>query len=198
MAATTDDIRPLLTGIVLAGGRGSRMGGRNKGLVQVNGQPLVAYAAANLHPHVQQLLVNTNSDADRYRRLGFEVIDDGAFAWQGPLAGILAGVRAATTPFVAISACDQLALPETVYPHLLEAAQLNPRGLAVACDSERMHPTCAVVSVNCEQALQQQLQQGLLRVGGWLREMEATEVPFPEVQFYNLNTPMDLIRACPH
>ena len=187
-------INGLLTGIVLAGGRGERMGGRNKGLIEVDGKPLVTYAAANLLPHVQQLLVNTNSDAKRYRQLGFEVIDDGEFAWQGPLAGILAGVRAASTPFIALSACDQLSLPGDIYPTLLAAAQQNPAGLAVACDNERMHPTCAVVSAGCEGALQQQLEQGLLRAGWWFKQMGAAEICFPEAHFYNLNTPMDLIK----
>ena len=171
MTITPSNIKQLLTGVILAGGRSSRMGGRNKGLIEVAGQPLVSYAASNLKPHVQQLLVNTNSDAERYQKLGFEVIDDGKFAWQGPLAGILAGVRAVTTPFIALSACDQLKLPDNIYPELLAAAQQNPSGLAVACDSERMHPTCAVVSVANESVLQKQLEQNLLRVGWWFKEM---------------------------
>ena len=187
------DIQSLLTGIVLAGGRGRRMGGRNKGLIELHGQPLAAYAAANLHPYVQRLLVCTNSDAGRYQRLGFEVLDDGQFSWRGPLAGILAGLRAAATPFIAISACDQLSLPDNIYPSLLQAAQQNPNGLAVAGDGERMHPTCAVISTGCVAAVQQRLEQEQLRVGRCFKEMGATEVQFPEVRFYNLNTPLDLI-----
>ena len=184
-----------LTGVILAGGQGRRMGGCNKGLLPVNGQPLVSYAAANLQPHVGKILVNSNNSQKDYQQLGFEVIDDGEFAHLGPLAGILAGVRAANTPFIAISACDQLYLPAHVYPDLLQAAQSNVNGLAVARDSERLHPTCAVVSVSAATGLEDFLRRRQLRVGLWFQQAAATEVTFAGVNFHNINAPEDVLKV---
>ncbi|MCV6604570.1 MAG: NTP transferase domain-containing protein, partial [Porticoccaceae bacterium] len=129
-----------------------------------------------------------------YRRLGFAVIDDGEFAHHGPLAGVLAGVRAATTPYIAICACDQLLLPQTVYPQLLAAARQNPNGLAVARDSERLHPTCAVVAVDAATSLENHLRQNQLRVGLWFQQLAAAEVIFAGVDFHNINRPEDIQR----
>ncbi|MDM3871887.1 molybdenum cofactor guanylyltransferase MobA [Porticoccus sp. W117] len=187
----------LLTGVILAGGQGRRMGGCDKGLLTVNGKPLVRYAADNLRPHVSTILVNANSGHEDYQKLGFAVVDDGEYAHRGPLAGILAGVRAATTPYIAISACDQLALPAEVYPQLLDAAQNNDNGLAVARDSERLHPTCAVVATGAAPSLESHLQQNQLRVGLWFQQQGATEVCFAGVDFHNINTPEDIQRAKP-
>ncbi|WIO74038.1 molybdenum cofactor guanylyltransferase MobA [Porticoccaceae bacterium LTM1] len=182
-----------LTGVILAGGQGRRMGGRNKGLLQVEGQPLIAFAAENLRPHVSEILVNTNTESERYQRLGYQVINDGDFAGKGPLAGILAGLSATSTPYIAICACDQLELPPNVYPELFKAAQKNPSGLAVAHDGDRLHPTCAVISQLNRQSLLDRLKQNQLRVGEWFTDMKADVVVFEGVTFYNINTPMDLI-----
>ncbi|MGS2724719.1 molybdenum cofactor guanylyltransferase MobA [Porticoccus sp. GXU_MW_L64] len=187
-----------LTGIILAGGQGRRMGGCDKGLLTLNGKPLVSYAADNLHPHVCTTLVNTNSGQEGYRQLGFALIDDGVYAHCGPLAGVLAGVRAATTPFVAISACDQLQLPAHIYPELLQAAQSNDRGLAVARDSTRLHPTCAVVATSAAESLEAALRRQQLRVGWWFREQGAAEVCFADVRFHNINTPQDIEQLSGH
>lgn len=182
-----------LTGVILAGGQGRRMGGRNKGLLQVEGQPLIAFAAANLRPYASEILVNSNTDSERYQQLGYRVINDGDFAGKGPLAGILAGLNAADTPYIAICACDQLELPLNIYPDLFKAARKSPSGLAVAHDGDRLHPTCAVISQANRKFLLDRLNRDQLRVGEWFTSMNADVVVFEGVTFYNINTPMDLI-----
>ncbi len=183
-----------LTGLILAGGQGRRMGTRNKGLIDIAGRPLVDYAADLLKPYVQRLLVCSNDQQDHYQSLGYSVIDDGEFARQGPLAGILAGIRATKTPWLAIIPCDQLTLPEKVYPALAKAATQCPVGMAVACDKHRMHPTCAVIKRNVGKSLQQRIVTGELKAGLWFEEMNAARVVFEDVEFINLNTPKDLNR----
>lgn len=180
-----------VTGLILAGGQGRRMGGRNKGLIEVDGRVLADYAADNLKPHVQQLLVCSNNQHPCYRKLGYTVIDDGEFAGLGPLAGILAGLRAIHTPWLAIAACDQLSLPARVYATLIQTAAQNPVGMALASG----HPTCAVVHQRVAPSLEQRLLAGDLRLARWFQEMGATDVVFPNVTFANINTPQDLNRA---
>jgi molybdopterin-guanine dinucleotide biosynthesis protein A len=183
---------PTVTGLVLAGGRGSRMGGCNKGLLNYKQKPLVVYAAQNLMSVAKQILVCSNTEKEAYLTLGFTVIDDGEFAWQGPLAGINAGFEACDSAFLAIIACDQLTLPEYIYPTLLKAAQNSSAKAAFASDGNRMHPTCAVVHCSQHAELRENLLHDKLRVGWWLKEIGADMVEFTGVEFSNINNREDL------
>jgi molybdenum cofactor guanylyltransferase len=185
--------QPTVTGLVLAGGRGTRMGGSNKGLIDYMGKPLVSYAADNLRSITDQILVCSNTEKKLYQAMDYQVIDDGEFAWQGPLAGLLAGLRATTTPYLAISACDQLALPTSVYPILFEACQTTPSQSAMAADPDRSHPTCAIIHRRVEESLLEHLRADKLRVGWWLKEIGAAVVEFDDVEFSNINYRHELI-----
>ena len=103
---TADDWREQVTGVVLAGGRATRMGGVDKGLVPVNGRPMIEWVIDVLRPQVAHVLVNANRNLDRYREFGHAVIDDGDDEFRGPLAGIASGLRAASSEYVAFAPCD--------------------------------------------------------------------------------------------
>lgn len=178
-----------VSGVVLDGGRGTRMGGVNKGLVQYRGRPLFEYAVANLKPHVTRVLINTNTDKAHFTRLGYGVFDDGSYVCQGPLAGIYAAlchVRShhPETSLVATASCDQLLMPEHVYPELISRARVMGGAYAVGNDS--FHPTCAVLSLDHEDSLRQSLEAGELRLGAWMKR-HASAVTFPDVAFANVN-----------
>ena len=181
-----------LSGAVLAGGQGQRMGGVNKGLVTHNGRYLFEYAVNNLRPHVSDLVIVTNTCLERYQALGYEAIDDGRFRGCGPLAGLHAALRHAKTPFVAIAPCDQGPLPEGVYPRLYAAAEQSTSGAAVLSVDGRCHPTTAVLGVVLAGALFSSLQSGRFRLIQWCEAISAVEVSCPGLEFQNYNTPQDL------
>src|SRR5699024_6312427 len=100
-----------ITGAVLAGGAGRRMGGVDKGLVELRGKPLVAWALDALRPQTATLLINANRSQDQYRVFGWPVIADDGDGYQGPLAGMLAVLSAAQTAYVLTVPCDAPRIP---------------------------------------------------------------------------------------
>ncbi len=130
---TTRAIPPgQITGLVLAGGRGSRMGGIDKGLQLLAGRPLVAHALARLAPQVGALLVNANRHLDLYAAFGHPVLRDGLAEQPGPLAGMLAGLDACTTPYMATVPCDSPLFPLDLVARLAAALQDGAARVAIA------------------------------------------------------------------
>lgn len=183
--------RDQVTGVVLAGGRSRRMGGVNKALVDYHGQPLFRYAVNNLLSCCDRVVINTLSDRDAFRRSGFDTVDDGGFAGRGPVAGVYAGLRHATTPFVAIAACDQLTLPDTVYPTLC-ATVTESRGVFARTTTDEV-PTCAVLPVCLAEEARRALDNERLALRAFMRAY-AEPVRFDGVEFGNINTPDQITR----
>jgi molybdopterin-guanine dinucleotide biosynthesis protein A len=181
-----------LSGAILAGGQGRRMGYVNKGLVSHQGRYLFEYAVNNLRPHVSDLVIVTNTDAERYQALGYEAIHDEQFRGQGPLAGFLAALVHARTPYVAFAPCDQGPLPEDVYPLLFGAARESVVHAAILSDGENRYPTCAVLGVELAAALRTSLKAGQRRLMDWCEENSVESVCYPGFEYRNFNTPQDL------
>ena len=129
-----------VTGIVLAGGMGRRMGGVDKGLVPFQGKPLVAHVLERLRPQVDEILVNANRETDTYARFGYPVVSDAIGGFAGPLAGLHCGMTAAATELVATVPCDSPFLPADLIARLLKALQQNDADLAVAKTGDQPHP----------------------------------------------------------
>ncbi|MGE5945425.1 MAG: molybdenum cofactor guanylyltransferase MobA, partial [Betaproteobacteria bacterium] len=110
-----------VTGVVLAGGMGRRMGGVDKGLLELRGRPLAAWVVDRLRPQVDHLLINANQNRERYAEFGCPVVADEIPDFAGPLAGLHAALSAATTPLVATAPCDSPFLPETLVSRLFSA-----------------------------------------------------------------------------
>ena len=104
--------RQTITGVVLAGGRGSRMGGADKGLVDLHGKPMVAHAIDALRPQVGRLLINANRHLDQYMAFGCDVVPDALDGYLGPLAGLASAMQAAATQYVVTVPCDSPLLPD--------------------------------------------------------------------------------------
>ncbi|HYA38772.1 MAG TPA: molybdenum cofactor guanylyltransferase MobA [Candidatus Methylomirabilis sp.] len=134
-----------ITGVILAGGRGSRMGGADKGLVPLRGEPMITHVVARLKPQVGVLLVNANRNRDAYARLGFPVLPDRFSGFLGPLAGVASGMQAATTPYVVTVPCDSPLLPFDLVARLARALTGERAAIAVAHDGERAHPVFLLV-----------------------------------------------------
>jgi molybdopterin-guanine dinucleotide biosynthesis protein A len=185
-----------ITGLVLAGGRGTRMGGADKGLVDFEGRPLAAHVLERLAPQVGALLVSANRNLDRYAALGAPVVADlpGTEPFAGPLAGIRAAFDAIRTPWLAVVPCDTPKIPPDLVARL--AAGLNGAKAAVAVAGGRMQGLCCLVHVELRESLIESLGRGARRVGDWLSSVGARPVEFDDARaFANLNASVDLQAA---
>jgi molybdopterin-guanine dinucleotide biosynthesis protein A len=190
--------RATITGLVLAGGRALRMGGVDKGLQPFRGQPLVDHAIARLAPQVAEVLVSANRNAAAYAGRGVRVVADTAADFPGPLAGMLAGLRAAHTPWLAVVPCDAPLLPAD----LVERLALDLAGASAAvvergfgADDRRLEPVCCLLSTSLGDDLERWLAEGNRKVEAWLVR-HATRVPFDRADdadaFANFNTLAEL------
>ncbi len=187
-----------VTGLVLAGGRGRRLGGIDKGLLDVNGRTLVQRAAQRLAGQVGTLRVSANRNLDRYRALGFDPLTDDPYRDAGPLAGLRAGLLTCATPWLLAVPCDMPFLPTDLCERLLRAAPADDPRARVPFDGTRYHYAClllprsALMSVeNCLDSGRRSLRE-LLHAIGWLGVDFAASEPRA---FSNLNTPADLAGA---
>lgn len=177
-----------LTGMILAGGQGRRMGGRDKGLVPFAGRPLVAHVRQRLEGRVREVLINANRHLDDYRPLADRVIVDAETGYQGPLMGIYSGLRAATTPWLLVVPCDTPALPADLVERLV--AGLGDGDIAVADDGERLHPVVALIRTSLADDLAAALAAGERKIDRWYarhawRRVDVSDCP---EAFANLNT----------
>lgn len=124
--------RPPITGVILAGGLGRRMGSVDKGLQLLNGQPLAQHVAGRLAPQVDELLINANQNGERYAAFGHRVVPDQIPDFAGPLAGLHAALSAATHPLVATAPCDSPFLPADLIFRLFSGLTAANADIAVA------------------------------------------------------------------
>ena len=178
--------------LVLAGGRGSRMGGVDKGLQLLSGRPLVAHVINRLAPQAARVWISANRNVDAYAALGHDVLTDPpGFEFAGPLAGMLAGLNALPGDAWLLTApCDGPRLPLDLAQRLLAAAQ--PHGLAFA-RAAREHPTHALLHTRLRAPLAAHLQAGGRAVLGWMRSQPHGIAHFDdEAAFANFNHLTDL------
>ena len=188
---TADDI----TGLILAGGAGRRMGGQDKGLVELNGRALAAWTAAALRPQVGRLWISANRNAERYAPLAERVVADRLTGYQGPLAGIAATLAVMETPWLLTSPCDTPWLPADLGDRLGRALAADAAAdLAVAADPERRHPLHALLPARLAHGLDAYLADGGRSVRGWLDALRPAVVTFDDGAraFANLNSVEDL------
>lgn len=190
-----------ITGLVLAGGQGQRMGGVDKGLQPCAGEPLVAHALRRLRPQVGSLAVNANRNLVDYARFGLPVWPDAQADTQvdfrGPLAGLLAGLNACTTPWLVAVPCDSPRLPLDLVGRLAQAAVAAGSAAAVACTADagawHRQPVFCLLHRRLRGPLADFLARGEQKVGFWLREQGAAEARFDDADaFRNVNTLADL------
>jgi molybdenum cofactor guanylyltransferase len=192
--------RQQVAGLILAGGQGSRMRGSDKGLVLLRGEPLVAHVARRLAPQVGQLLLSANRNADSYARYGRVVADDTdeLGAWQGPLAGLAAGLAAAAPcEWLVVTPCDTPFLPADLAQRLIAAAQAAGAPLAYVVAGGQRHPACMALRASLLPALRDYLAAGERKVGLWQSRVGGVGAPFDDAPgaFMNLNTPEELAAA---
>ena len=183
--------RESITGLVLAGGLGRRMGGADKGLVTVAGQPMVAHVLAALRPQVGPLLVNANRNAERYAAFGHPVIADEMDGYQGPLAGVLTGLRHCTTELLVTAPCDAPLVAPDLVARLHAALAATAADLAVASDGERQQPVFLLLRATLAPSLEAYLAGGGRKIDAWFAQLRVAEADFSDEPdtFVNVNDP---------
>ena len=186
--------RDHITGLVLAGGLGRRMGGVDKGLSLLDGEPLVEHIIRRLAPQVGRLIINANQNHDIYAGFGYPVVGDRIEGHAGPLAGLEAGLAACTTPYLLTVPCDSPLLPADLVSRLAACLTAHKASIAVARTGEQLHPVFSLIRSDELPELQAFINAGGRRMEAWLRRLCWAPCPFddcPEA-FANINTPDEL------
>ncbi|MGH8850186.1 MAG: molybdenum cofactor guanylyltransferase MobA [Casimicrobiaceae bacterium] len=186
-----------ITGLVLAGGQGRRMGTVDKGLVPLAGRPMVAHVLERFAPQVDDILINANQHATEYAAFGHPVIADAIGGFAGPLAGLHVGLAHATHALVATVPCDSPFLPADLVARLAAAMEASDAELAVARTFDQPHPVFALVRRDVLPHLTRFLEGGGRKIDAWYATLRIVEVPFDDEAdaFRNINTADELRQA---
>lgn len=182
-----DSLTTGVTGLILAGGEGRRVGGADKGLLEFSGRSLVAHALERLAPQVDGLLISANRNLDIYRSYGHPVVIDDSAERLGPLAGIAAGLRACPTPWLAVVPCDCPHFPRDLVARLMAGMGAAP--LAFAATRQGIQPAFLLCRRDLLPTLYAALGAGERKLRAWCYTQGAAMVEFPDASaFANLNT----------
>ncbi|HMW19007.1 MAG TPA: molybdenum cofactor guanylyltransferase MobA [Accumulibacter sp.] len=188
----------MITGIVLSGGLGRRMGGVDKGLQLFQGRPLVHWAITRFRPQVDRLLINANRHPEEYAALGYRVVGDAVPGFVGPLAGLHAALTIAADDLVASVPCDAPFLPTDLVARLLAGLISAEAMVAVARTPQRLQPVFTLCRREVLANLTAFLAGGGRKVGQWLATVPVAEVTFDDATaFENFNTPDQLADCAP-
>lgn len=190
-----------ITGLVLAGGRGSRMGGVDKGLQGFHGRPLALHTLLRLQPQVGRMMISANRNLPDYAAFGAPVWPDGLAGYAGPLAGFLVGLEHCETPWLLTVPCDTPRFPVDLAARLAIAAQAQNTDIAMALapDSEapgtplRPQPVFCLLRASLHDSLAHYIADGGRKVGAWAAQHRCVHVPFNQPSddpraFFNANT----------
>ena len=195
---TGDDMKQPL-GVILAGGQATRMGGGDKGLLQLGDHTILSHVIDRLDPQCAALALNANGDPARLKDYNLPVIPDSLPDFPGPLCGVLAGLDWAATQdatHIITAAADTPFLPCDLVPYLQMASENSPSGMALAASPSGRQPTFGIWPVALRDDLRAALQSGLRKVVQWTSQHNAATAEFPDdAAFFNVNTPDDLITA---
>jgi molybdopterin-guanine dinucleotide biosynthesis protein A len=191
-----------VTGVILAGGRGSRMGGVDKGLQSFNGMPLALHALMRLSPQVREVMINANRNLSAYEAFGVPVWPDVLADYAGPLAGFLTALERCETPWLVTVPCDTPRFPQDLVARLARAAQDQGTDIAMAAAREedgelRTQPVFCLLRVELLESLVRFTQGGGRKIDAWTGAHKTSIVPFDGPgddpgAFFNANTPAEL------
>jgi molybdopterin-guanine dinucleotide biosynthesis protein A len=177
-----------ITGVILAGGQGRRMGGVDKGLQTLRGRPMIEWVLERFRPQVAEIVINANQNVQTYERYGLRVVADEIGGYAGPLAGLHAGLKAAAHPLVVTVPCDSPFLPADLVSRMRTSLQRND--LAVAKTGDQAHPVFALMKRDVRESLEAFLASGGRKIDAWYAALKVVEVRFDDEAdaFRNINT----------
>ena len=193
MSIPRDDI----TGLILAGGRGSRMGGVDKGLQNHRGIPLAMHALMRLERQVGHIMINANRNLGAYDAFGVPVWPDALADYPGPLAGFLAGLERCETHYLVTVPCDTPDFPDDLVERLAAALVANDAEIAMAAtrnaEGIQVQPVFCLMHTSVMESLVRFTQSGQRKIDKWTAHHRCVEVPFDdEAAFFNANTMQEL------
>jgi molybdopterin-guanine dinucleotide biosynthesis protein A len=186
-----------ITGLVLAGGRGSRMGGLDKGLQSYRGLPLALHALMRLAPQVGPTMINANRNLAAYESFGSAVWPDAQADFAGPLAGFLCGLEHAETPYLVTVPCDTPAFPDDLVARLAAGLEANEAELAMVRtlepDGPALQPVFCLLHTSLLESLVAFMHAGGRKIDRWTAQHRVAEVEFDDAAaFFNANTLAEL------
>ena len=190
MSISPDDI----TAVILAGGRGERMGGVDKGMLILQDKPLVQHVIDVIEPHVHEIVINANRHIDYYRGLGYRVVEDMFPGFAGPLAGIATSMHQVSTGWVLVAPCDVPGIPPDFTERLVEASARSNSGIAVAHDGKHLQSAHLLLPVSLVPELDSWIVSGRRSIKEWLgiHDIGLADFSGDPDAFTNINTPDDL------
>lgn len=188
-----DILREQLTALILAGGRGRRMGGQDKGLITLNKRPLIEHILDAVGPQVGRILINANRNQAVYASYARPVISDELSDFQGPLAGFACGLANSETDYILTLPCDSPLVATDYAQRMADALTRHRAEIAVAHDGERMQPVYALIPRRLHSSLLDFLNGGDRKIDRWYAAHEIALVDFSDQcdMFRNINTPQD-------
>ena len=186
-----------LGAVVLAGGLARRMGGTDKGLVNLAGRPMISYALSAVEQVTLHIVVNANRNAALYAALGHEVVPDALDGNLGPLAGLSAAMDTLNTDLVFMCPCDSPFMTAELIRRLAASFDQSDIDIAVAFGADRMQPVFAVVRRSLKDSLDQFLGQGERKIDKWYAQHRVKEVTCDDLvdAFLNINTEEQRVSA---
>lgn len=183
--------RDAITGLVLAGGEARRMGGVDKGLIEVAGRPMIEHVLAALEPQVGRVLINANRSLESYARYGHRVVTDALGGFQGPLAGMLSALDVIETDFLLTVPCDSPLLAPDLAASMFQALSAERADVAVAHDGSRQQPVFLLLRRQLGADLENFLAAGGRKVDQWFARHRVAEADLSHRQdsFVNVNDP---------
>ena len=179
-----------VTAVILAGGKGRRMDGKDKGLVELANRPLIEYVIDAIKPQVESIILNANRNQEQYSSYGYPVVSDALADYQGPLAGFICAMKSSTTSHIVTLPCDGPFLPKDLVARLISSLTENNAEIAVAHDGDRMQPVYSLRPVKLINSLDSFLDSGERKIDLWYRQHRVALADFsdcPET-FRNINT----------
>lgn len=195
--STTGHEPDQITGVVLAGGMGRRMDGIDKGLVKLNGREMISYVIDALQPHVLNVVVNANRNIDAYQKFGASVVADSIEGYQGPLAGVEAGLAQAETPWIFTCPCDSPIQSPQLLPFMWQQIKNTDANIGMAHDGERTHPVFSLVHTSLLDSLRAYLAAGDRKIDRWFEQQKLLTIDCSDYaeSFVNINTKEELDSA---
>lgn len=186
-----------LGAVILAGGLARRMGGVDKGLIDLAGKPMVAYVLATVRSLVDRCVINANRNLEPYAALGVPVVPDSLPGHLGPLAGLSAGLEALATDYVLMCPCDSPFIESTLIEELVLACMDEEVDVAVAHDGQRLQPVFCAVRRRVKPSLDEFLASGERKIDKWFATQAVRQVPCERfnISFRNINTEQERLAA---
>ena len=183
-----------ISSIILSGGRATRMGGVDKGLISLQNKPLIQHVINRLQPQVNEIFINANRQIAQYAAFGFKVLQDENQDFAGPLAGILLELKHAKHELVLSVPCDSPLLPLDLVTRLHSGMAENRTDIAIASSDGNAHPVFCLMKKSVLPSLIAFLDAGERKVSAWQKSQQYIEVDFSDCSdaFVNLNTMQDL------